>query len=343
MGATVLNAVTQQQSFGVLIVLYFFLAGLSAGLFLISSLASVFKWEKMRSLVKPAAVLAAVAFAPAPLVLIADLASPERFFMLLFNFNPMSLMAWGTWIVSLYGPVSFWYGWKCWKNETVSNKILLFGTGLALALGTYTGMLIGVVPGRPLWNSAIVPVLFLVSGLVCAAAVLTVLLHTFPNRGERDAETALEVLGELKLFLVVTEAMLITFHLIVLTLASVGARETVMHLVWGPRHIQFIWIQIIMGLVLPMLLLIWAKKSTLSPVLAGLMSVIGVYALRLNFVLGGQETPLMPGSIPDGDLAAWQVFAAAIVLAGIAIVGYRFFRLMFLPAQPRMSNAGVGS
>lgn len=323
MEAMVLNPVHQEQPFGLLIVLYLFLAGLSAGCFLLSSLGTVFGWDKMRPLARLAAVLAFVTFIPAPLVLIADLASPERFFMLLFRFNPTSVMAWGTWIITAYGLVSLIYAWKFWKNEEANRGLAILGTGLAAGLGLYTGMLLGVVQARPLWNSAVIPVLFLVSGLVCAGALVTLLVSVLPVGRYHHINFALSAIKAMKPVLAVAELLIIGFHLVVLALATVGARETVLNLLVGPRSVLFIWVQIVIGLVLPGLLIAFSSKEKVFNVaLAGLLSVVGVWTLRLNFVFGGQEVPMLVGSVPVLEIPGTHIFLTIVVLAGVAAGAY---------------------
>lgn len=321
MEATVLNPLFHEQAFGLLIVLYFFLAGLSAGCFLISAAGST--WQVLRPLTRPAAFVALVTFIPAPLLLIADLPSPEKFFLLLLNFNPTSVMAWGTWIVSLYGAAVGYYAWVLWQNKEPGQGQTYASILLALALAAYTGLLIGVVPARPLWNSAVVPILFVVSGLVCAVAFITLLTTCLPEKIKIQLTSAGEALKALKPSLVTAELLLIAFHLIVLALASVVARETVWHMLAGPRQVMFVGVQIVAGLILPLVLLVLPnKKGSLNTALAGLLSVIGVFALRLNFVFAGQEVALVPGSIPLLHIPGWQVALSVVVIAGVALASY---------------------
>lgn len=323
MNALVLNPVHQEQSFGLLIVLYFFMAGLSAGLLLLSTGWTVFGWQAVRPLARPAAMAALITFIPAPLVLIVDLASPLKFYQLMLNFNPTSVMAWGTWIITFYGLVALLYTWKMWKNEPVSQGLALSASALAIAIAAYTGLLLGVVPGRPLWNSAIVPALFLLSGLVCAISALTLLASLLPSGKKEQLVGACQAIKKLKPALMSAEALLIGFHLIVLAFASVAARETMFLLLSGSRQVAFVGGQLVVGLLIPGILLVLPQKNDKVLAIAGLLSVVGVFMLRLNFVFAGQEVAMMPGSVPILQESSWHMAIVAVTLLAIFYGIYR--------------------
>ena len=53
---------------------------------------------------------------------------------------------------------------------------------LGVGLGIYTGILLNTMVARPLWNSAILGPLFLVSGLSAGAAVVHLVSVVLPRR-----------------------------------------------------------------------------------------------------------------------------------------------------------------
>lgn len=322
MEGMILNPVNHEQPFGLLIVMYFFIAGLSAGCLLISTLWTVFKCDNMKVLAKPAAYLSLITFMPAPVVLIGDLASPLKFYLLMFNFNPMSMMAWGTWIVSFYGMVLALYCFIMWQNREVNRGIGLASVFLAVALATYTGLLLGTVPSKALWSSALIPVLFLVSGLVCAIALLTIIGALVPESIKKQTAAASLALKKMKPMLVFGEAMLIGFHLLVIAFASINGSETVKHLLTGDRWFMFMVVQIGIGIVVPTIIMLMGNKNSLSAAAAGLASIIGVFALRMNIVIGGQEMAMVPGSIPVIHSAGWHGMLVAAIFVFLFVASY---------------------
>lgn len=62
-----------------------------------------------------------------------------------------------------------------WVNRT-DRLLALIGGLLGIGLGFYTGVLLSTIPSRPLWNTAILAPLFLVSGLASGGAFLCLFL-----------------------------------------------------------------------------------------------------------------------------------------------------------------------
>ena len=109
-------------------------------------------------------------------------------------FEPASPMSWGSWVLLVvYGallasalirlPEAWpWLGRRVPALQRASDAILArpglvrtlawANILLGVALGIYTGILLNTMVARPLWNSAILGPLFLVSGLSAGAAMV---------------------------------------------------------------------------------------------------------------------------------------------------------------------------
>ncbi|AFL98939.1 formate-dependent nitrite reductase, membrane component [Desulfitobacterium dehalogenans ATCC 51507] len=309
--------IQHHAAFGPLIVLYFFLAGLSAGLFLISALSTVFGWQPVKPLAKPAALMALAALVPGLLALVVDLGRPFRALYLFFNVNPTSIMSWGSFILLFYGIVCVPYIWFLWQGQ--EKRVKLFGkigAVLAVCLGLYTGFLLAVVPGKPLWNSALLPVLFLVSGCVAALSLISLTKKVFTQEmvPGADYESALHTL---KVWFVVLEVCLVFFHLLTVFFLGAQGELTVMNLLAGEKAFTFWGIQIAVGIVLPLILLS-LKQSSATLGLVGVFSLAGVFALRYNFVFGGQELPTVGTQLyHQGGGMEWL---SVIVLLALGVV-----------------------
>ncbi len=326
MDMTVVYEIQHSIAFGPLIVLYFFLAGLSAGLFLISSLGTVFGWEQLRPLAKPLSALALAAIIPGGLGLLVDLGQPLRALYLFVNFNPLSVMSWGSFILMAYSIVAAAYAWFVWRDDSRQKAWGWAGIVAAVALGLYTGVLLAVAPGHPLWNSALVPVLFLVSGVVAALSLLSV-CQVAPL-GALIPKTAVDnALHSLKVLFVALEIVLIAAHLIILGLIGSSGTEVAKYLVTGARQFSFLGVQIVLGTFVPLAIVVFARRSSAALGVAGLLSLVGVMALRYNFVIAGQELPAQGTLLNtlEGSGAVWAYTAALLALAvvlGYAVPGF---------------------
>lgn len=318
MDMTLVYEVQHNIAFGPLIALYFFLAGLSAGLLLLSAMGSVFGWKQMRPLAKPLSALALATIIPGGLSLLVDLGQPLRALYLFVNFNPLSVMSWGSYILLIYNLVAAVYAWLVWRDDSRQKAWGWAGIIAAVALGLYTGVLLAVAPGHPLWNSAVVPVLFLVSGIVAALSLLSV-CQALPFGTLIPQTAADDVLHSLKVLFVFLELILVAAHLIILGLIGSSGTEVAKYLVAGARSFSFLGIQIVLGTIIPLAIVAFAHRSSAALGVAGFLSLVGVMALRYNFVIAGQELPAQGTLLNtlEGGGAVWAYVAALLALGGV--------------------------
>jgi formate-dependent nitrite reductase membrane component NrfD len=87
------------------------------------------------------------------------------------------------------------------------------------------------------------------------------------------------------------ELVLVFVELITLFNSGVHAVEMGKLLLAGPLSPLFLWLYIIVGMVVPALIL-WRMRTTRSQVIASLLVLIGVLAMRFAVIFGGQYFPL---------------------------------------------------
>ncbi len=194
------------------IAIYLFLAGLGAGAFVLGALTN---WAK-----KPAARMKRIAFIIAPvavavgtLVLVIDakagFANPLRFFMLVSNLN--SVMAWGVIILSVFLAVSIVDLVLLLVKKRTPKALDIAGMVLAVCVAAYTGVLLGDAGlAFPLWNMAVLPVLFVVSA--ASTGIAAVLLAT--RLAAPEEAGALPLLSKAGLVLPVLELVLVAVLLL---------------------------------------------------------------------------------------------------------------------------------
>jgi len=289
-----MSIVQHEAPFGVLIVLYLFLAGLSQGLFLVAAASLFAGLERFRPLARPAAAMAMATYLPAVLALILDLGKPSRFIHMLLYYNPSSVMSWGSVILIGYGLVLAALILLLWRNHRLARLVGAIGMAPALGLGLYTGLLLAAVRDRPLWSSGLVPVLFVVSGLVAGMALLMALARWTSGVSGLEKGHGLSALHSLKAWLVGAELVMLGLHFLVLFTGTASGQIAVRLFVTGPRQVSFLWVQVALGMLLPLLLLLLGpvRRSGVGSVVAAVLSLAGVFALRYNLVIGGGEIPL---------------------------------------------------
>jgi formate-dependent nitrite reductase membrane component NrfD len=205
---------------GFLIVNYLFLGGLSAGLFFISALATYLGGRESSGLSRIARMGALLAPWPVALgsgLLILDLGSWYRFYLLFLHFKWHSPMSIGSWLLLLFTGISFAYMWSwlssderarviararlrpSWNRDLPVSRgwLAAIGFPLSLAVAIYTGVLLGAVQARPLWNTNLVAQMFLFSAISTGCALLIVVLalgRTRPGPEELRSLYTLDIL-----------------------------------------------------------------------------------------------------------------------------------------------------
>ena len=211
-------------------------------------------------------------------------------------------MSWGAWILIFIYPATILLGAANLKDEELSkcriNRATKMGNRirdwamknirglrsanlvLGIGLGIYTGILLGTLGARPLWNSSILGPLFLVSGISTGAAFMMLFPvnheeHVFLRKWDMMA-----ILAELSL--------IILFFIGLMTSGSQTAQAAGMFL-GGPYTAVFWSVVVIVGLIIPFGMKLMEIKKDLNPsIFAPLFILFGGLALRWLLVSGGQ-------------------------------------------------------
>ncbi len=318
--------VNWKVAWGMLIANYFFLTGLSAGSFLLGALAEVFGQEKYRSISKMAIILATILLIIAPLNLIADLGQTGRFWTLMINFHPTSPMSWGSFLLVAYpllciaegyflfrrenaekarsgALASLYKALSLWRTELTEASVAMdkkmvkrlatIGIPLAVAVHGYTGYILGVVVARNLWSTPQMPVLFLLSAMVSGTALMILIVYIMQKyfSSKKQEDSALIVnLGTLLGIFILVELLYIFFELTMRWYSYEISKDSVRELLYGKMGFYFVWVELLFGAIIPLLLVSMPKirKYVGAVLIAAVLAVIGVFAMRMDFVVGGQ-------------------------------------------------------
>jgi formate-dependent nitrite reductase membrane component NrfD len=214
------------------------------------------------------------------------------------TFQPASPMSWGGWILILVYPFlalaalasvpgDLLARWPSLARfaERVRDPVALRRLGSAsivvgVALGIYTGILLSSLGARPLWASAALGPLFLVSGLSTGAA--------FAHLIARQPDEQATLLKADNVFLTV-ELALIGLMLVGLLTASAVHIHAAGLLLGGPYTAVF-WVFVVgLGILLPLVLqTLMASQRIPHTVVAPLLVIGGGLALRFVIVYAGQ-------------------------------------------------------
>jgi len=181
-------------------------------------------------------------------------------------------------------------------DERLGYFITLIGIPSAFLLHGYVGFIFGSVKANPWWSSPLMPIVFIFSAMVSGIAAV-MLLYMVSSR-LRGREIDIRCLDKIAQYLLYT--FIIDFSLEMLDLLqriyeadeSFRSLDFMVHTrLWTSQVI----IQILLGTVTPILLIgltqIWKFTEAIRKRiygLAGCLTVIGIFAMRWNVVIGGQ-------------------------------------------------------
>lgn len=290
---------------GWLVALYLFLGGLAAGLLIFAGWAVV---TGRRREYYPA-VRVATLWTPPLLVagLVAlwlDIGSKWTPFWLYLTFKPRSPMSWGAWILLVVLVTSALTAAPFLRSDGLGlgdrgrqglarlqrwvgprlRGLAWVNVVLGAALGLYTGVLLGTMIARPALNSPVLALLFLVSGMSTAAALLVLLVPGGPwGRRLTGVEVTLHV----------TKLGLVALYLIGLATSGAAAQAAAALLIRGSWAWAFWPLVVLAGVVLPLgAALVEATTHRLTralAVLSGFLVLTGGLALRIVLVYAGQR------------------------------------------------------
>ena len=236
---------------GAPIAMYLFLAGLGAGAFVAATAVGRMAPQAKRT-VRAGRVIALGAVAVGLVLLMVDAKGgflhPWRFALLLGNVQ--SVMTWGVVFLAALVVIAAVVVVRDLLKKSVPFGLEAAGCGFAIAVAMYTGVLLGVVKTFPLWNSAVLPFLFLVSAMstgVCAVFLFARLVC--PSEVEK-----LAFLERVHGWLPWVETVLVVALLFFVGLSSEAGAASVVALLTGQWALVF-WLGfVVVGLALPLVL-----------------------------------------------------------------------------------------
>lgn len=280
--------------------IYFFLISVSAGSLMVASFSTVFGLKQYQVIVRPAIFTSLVTLVLAPIFLILDLGQPLRFLYVInpANFNVQSPMSWGGFLLILYGITLVLLAKKyiggSSTSQTVaetaasasgqSKSLYVVAFAFAMFLGAYPGLELGVVPGKALWNTPVLPVYFITTSLLGGIGVLFLV-----GRFVAKQESLQEFISAAKPIAI--SLILLSFVWIIssgMTMSTSGLEaEAAAQTLW--KSGWFLWGELVLGLVIPFALMLFGdiKKNSAFLTLTGGLLLVGVFSMRYSIVFAG--------------------------------------------------------
>jgi formate-dependent nitrite reductase membrane component NrfD len=204
---------------------------------------------------------------------------------------------------------SDWFVGSTSRMTALAWVNIVFG----VAVGVYTGILLNTMVARPLWNTSVLPVLFLVSGLSAAAAALHLAARVFGKRPapqgmvsgafaalgqplgpQPPAPHTAESLQRADIGLLAVELVLI-FLLLIGLVTSSTSHGAAAGLLFSGKYAVMFWVGVVaVGIVVPLVMqLLEMSHRIRHTIVPAVLVLAGGFALRWVLVNAGQASAIV--------------------------------------------------
>jgi Ni/Fe-hydrogenase subunit HybB-like protein len=311
---------------GLWVSLYTFFLGLTAGAFLITILTYVFRIKIFSGIGPLSAFTVVVTIISEMIIITLDLGHPLRIYQMFTTPNAKSMIFWMVvftlamliiYILETYfllrEELIIWSRDPGIKNRKIYQVLALGRTDytesdrqqdhrrvrllsiLSIPVGLFfygsNGAVFAVLLNRPIWNSTLTPLLFIISAVVSGGALIVLLTFMF----KRD-DTVIHLLAHTVRFLLVVMLILEFLHFFVSYQWDVVYIVTALNLIlYGPYWWNFWFIHLLLGSLVPLYLMIVYHDNARALSWACFLIVFTFVAFRLNFVIPDQAVYKLEG------------------------------------------------
>ena len=302
-----ITGMSNGNSWGLYITCFMFFVGLSAGGLIVASSASVFHITEYKKVALPAVILSLVCIVVAAIFVLVDLGGIQRIWRLFVNPNFSSPLLWDVIVITCYLIINILY--LVWMGKGEDRKVEILGRvalPVAILVHSITAWIFGLQIAKEGWYTAILAPIFIASAMDSGLALLLCALAWLRKRGIFDVDQKLFAsLAGLLAVCIAVDAFFIGCE--VLTMAYPGASGAdALAIMAGGATAPFFWFEIIAGLIIPFLILLFAKNRANTGLVVGasVLVILGVFCKRAWLLLTSFATFNVSGAITTGTKAA---------------------------------------
>lgn len=281
----------KEITFGLPILLYFFLSGTAGGAFICATLITLFtkKEEKINKLALYEAITSLICLILGTTLLFLDIGHPARAWRLFIIplLNPTSAISWGSIILPAHFAMLCTYIYSLiTQNEVLARRTSYTGLFIGTLLITYTGFLLSTCKAFPLWHSAMLVPLFFASGCLSGLSLLILIGFGYKILSINDSITI--SIRRIFLLLVIVDSLIFTDYY-VLYVGFFESYEVAKLVLFGSLAFLFWGVEVFFGILIPIYILCSSYGRTEKGlVVASICAIIGVFTMRYIIVIGGQ-------------------------------------------------------
>ena len=181
-------------------------------------------------------------------------------------------------------------------DDKVGYLVTVIGIPSAFLLHGYVGFIFGSVKANPWWSTPLMPIVFLFSAMVSGiAAVLVLYVASMKLRKQAIDMPCIDTIAKYLFYAFLIDFTLEMLDLVHRTYEAGESFRSLDFMVHTRLWTSQVLVQIILGTLVPLVILgstqIWKLSDAVRRVLyvtASSLTLIGIFAMRWNVVIGGQ-------------------------------------------------------
>lgn len=285
-------------SWGLYIITFAFLVGLSAGGLIVSSSAYVLKIKKLERMAPMGIVVAVACIVGAAAIILVDVGHPERVLNIVFGGRYTSPIAWDFLVITIYLCLGLFECWiffsKRWRSESEERREKALGKAawcslpIAILVHSITAWIFGLQVGRPYWNTSLMAPIFISSAIVSGLGILLIVAYFGRKNGIPGLEDDnVGTLAKILIGFILLDLFLLFCDFFTLAYAGGTMEADAANLILKGRFAPLLWTEFLVGMIVPLIIL--AKPSTRRSrgwlALAGFLVMGAVFLKRINIIL----------------------------------------------------------
>jgi Ni/Fe-hydrogenase subunit HybB-like protein len=229
-------------------------------------------------------------------------------------------------------------------DERIGWVVTIVGIPSAFLLHGYVGFIFGSVKANPWWSSPLMPVVFIFSAMVSGiAAVMLLYMLATKLRGHTIGMACVDTIAKYLFYIFIIDFSLEMLDLIHRIYEADESFRSLDFMVHTSLWVSHVIIQIFLGTLVPIGILGLTQVLPLAAslrkkmyVTAGCLTLVGIFAMRWNVVIGGQlfSKSLLGYTTYSLHLGTREGLGTAIALT-IMPLGILFVLTKLLPPWPQ--------
>ena len=299
LGATGLN---NGVSWGLYIAMFLFCEGLASGCMIMATSGFVFKNPRLERCALPGALLALIFMSLAGVFVTLDLGNIMHILNLIIHLNVVSPLAWDIISITSFLIVTVVFIGTLLtgkKHTALRNESAHIAFVLSVVVPTVAAFIFAVHAGREGWHSAIMPPLFVASGLDSGLALLIVALLGLNRTGVYKVQKSLiDTLSGILVMFIAADAFMIVSELVIMAYPQVPQDARLLHEMTQGSVAGYFWIEMIVGLIIPLGLLLFSRLRTHTMVVfvSSIAVIAGVFCKRMWLTITSFIHPQIEGA-----------------------------------------------